>query len=96
MPKRISKTNKRKIVPFEDVNQAAFRIVQQSTAETEPKPEVVDRALLSKVMSQMGRKGGRISGKRRMVNLTAEKRREIALKAAQARWMKAKSNKKDS
>jgi hypothetical protein len=52
-----------------------------------PKPEIA-KSLVSRVMSEMGKKGGKISGKRRMTNLSSERRREIALKAAQARWAK--------
>lgn len=41
---------------------------------------------LSAYMSKLGRKGGQASGKRRMSNLTEQERREIASKAARARW----------
>jgi len=37
-------------------------------------------------MAQMGRKGGKIGGKRRLQTMTAEERSEIAKKAARARW----------
>lgn len=36
-------------------------------------------------MADLGRKGGKVSGAKRM-EMPADKRREIALKAAQARW----------
>jgi hypothetical protein len=39
-------------------------------------------------MSEMGEKGGKIGGKRRLETLTPERRREIALSAARARWSK--------
>jgi hypothetical protein len=39
----------------------------------------------------MGRKGGRIGGKRRLVTMTKEQRRKAAAKAAKARWKKRKS-----
>lgn len=77
MPKRIS--NKLK-----DPNQIAAAVVALSTAE-EPH---IDSVLLSKVMAEMGRKGGKIGGKRRMQTLTAKRRKQIAKKAAQARWKK--------
>ena len=35
-------------------------------------------------MSKLGQKGGKVSGERRMENLTQEKRSEIALKAVKA------------
>jgi hypothetical protein len=79
MPKRISKHSR-------DVNQAAHEMVRRST-ETESSekfPPVSDA--VSRVMAQMGRRGGKIGGKRRLQTMTAEQRREVALKAAQARW----------
>lgn len=75
MPKRISKRP-------EDVNQAAFLQVQRSV-ET----ETAD-AEISRVMAEMGRKGGRIGGKRRMETMTPEERSQVALDAARARWAK--------
>jgi hypothetical protein len=36
----------------------------------------------------MGRKGGQIGGKRRMVTMTPAQRRKAAAKAAKARWSK--------
>ena len=39
-------------------------------------------------MSAMGKKGGKIGGKRSLVTLTDEERKERALKAAKARWAK--------
>ena len=42
-------------------------------------------------MKELGRKGGKASGENRMTSLTDEKRSEVALKAARARWAKAKS-----
>jgi len=38
----------------------------------------------------MGRKGGKIGGKRRMKTMTREERRKVAVKAAKARWKKSK------
>jgi hypothetical protein len=85
MPKRISKKK-------EDVNQTAYRVLQQTIAESEtksPDPEI-DRALLSRVMSEMGRKGGKIGGKKRLQTLSPSRRRTIARRAARARWKKIK------
>ena len=45
-------------------------------------------AQISKVMAQIGRKGGKIGGKRRMETMTPEERSERALVAAKARWAK--------
>ena len=78
-----------------DINQAAFQMVQQSTEEA---PVSVKRtrklskaeAEISRVMSAMGRKGGRIGGKASLLTMSDEQRRERALKAAKARWAKRK------
>jgi hypothetical protein len=77
MPKRISSKLK-------DSNQIAAAVVALSTSEDTP----MDASLLSKAMAEMGRKGGKIGGKRRMETMTAKRRKEIARKAAQTRWKK--------
>jgi hypothetical protein len=50
------------------------------------------RSDISRVMAEMGRRGGRVGGKRRLITLTPEKRKEIAANAANKRWEKAKGN----
>jgi hypothetical protein len=40
------------------------------------------------LMSHLGRKGGKVGGKRRLQTMTAEERKKIAKKAAEARWKK--------
>jgi hypothetical protein len=77
MPKRISNKTK-------DANVAAFQILDQATSEELG----IDRETLSKVMAEMGRKGGKIGGKRSLDTMTAKKRKERAQKAAKARWKK--------
>jgi hypothetical protein len=78
-----------------DPNQLAKWIVDTSTSEeTETSPS--SAALpsprppenLSAYMAAMGRKGGQIGGKRRLVTMTKEQRRKVAAKAARARWGK--------
>ena len=78
MPKR-SRTN-----PPEDPNEAAFRVVQEATSET-PTEQPPEKNLHAQVL---GRLGGLKGGKARARKLTPERRREIAKKAAQARWAK--------
>jgi len=78
MPKRISK-------PM-DINQAAFQMVRRSTGTADP-PKVT-ASEVSRVMAAMGRKGGKIGGKRRLEAMTPEQRREVAMKAAKTRWSK--------
>jgi hypothetical protein len=53
--------------------------------------ETTDRAVLSRIMAQMGRKGGKIGGKRRLETMTPEERSQAGLKAAQVRWKRAKA-----
>ena len=43
---------------------------------------------LSKAAAELGRRGGLIGGKARAIKLSAERRKEIARKAAEARWKK--------
>jgi hypothetical protein len=82
MPKRISKR------PI-DINQAAFQMVHRSTGTetSEPRLPKVSEAV-SRVMAAMGRRGGRIGGKRRLITMTADERRVVAQKAARTRWAK--------
>lgn len=75
MPKK----NKRQRWP--DVNRIADELVQRSTAEP-TKDE------MSRVMAALGRRGGKIGGKRRLQTMTAEQRKQAATKAARARWRK--------
>lgn len=67
----------------EDLNQIAFRVVQQATGQMpkeEPPPEKNPAAVT------LGRLGGLKGGKARAAKLTAEQRKEIAKKAAEKRW----------
>lgn len=68
-------TTKRK-----DFTQIAFGVVQRATGE-------VTAPALSK-KQESGRKGGLIGGKGRAITLSSSRRREIAVKAAEARWKK--------
>jgi hypothetical protein len=84
MPKRVSKRPS-------DINQAAFLMVERSTADQKPLPKKrtkVTPAEISRVMSAMGRKGGSAGGLRSAAKLTPEQRKERALLAARARWAK--------
>jgi hypothetical protein len=84
MPKRISK-------PKLDTVQNARRVVIESIIRhSEPEAPGVDPDLISQVMAEMGRKGGRIGGKRRLETLSGRRRSQIAKQAAKARWSKKK------
>lgn len=75
-----------------DPNQLAKWVVEHSTDETPAPSEVhppeaaAPPVNLSEYMAAMGRKGGRIGGKRRLKTMTREQRRKVAVKAARARW----------
>ena len=74
-----------------DFSVTAFRVVQEATRETEPKseetePESVEGKNPHAVA--LGRLGGLKGGKARFEKLTPEQRKEIARKAAAARWKK--------
>ncbi len=77
-----------------DPNQLAKWAVEQSTSEhpetvQEPTKTVTTApANLSEYMAAIGRKGGQIGGKRRLKTMTREQRRQVAAKAARARWKK--------
>ena len=90
MPKPLKKKRRRPTDPI----LAAQELLAETEAltETSGEPaEVVDfKAHLSAYMKKPGKKGGKTSGRRRMTNLTQEQRSAIALKAARARWAKAK------
>jgi hypothetical protein len=80
-----------------DPNQLAKWIVDQSTSDTPEQPEVIPTPQapldLSAYMAAIGRKGGKIGGKRRMKTMTKDQRIEAASKAAKARWKKRSNHK---
>lgn len=85
MPKPIKQGN-----PRTDVNQLAQHLLSISTiVETEP-VDPLTSATISRYFSEMGKKGGKIGGKRRLETMTPEERRSAASKAAKARWKGAK------
>lgn len=57
--------------------------------ETMPTPGAI-QSHISDYMRAIGKRGGQISGAKRMENLSDRKRREIARNAAKQRWAKAK------
>jgi hypothetical protein len=79
-----------------DPNQLAKWIVEQSTTEApeseelQPPEAATVPADLSAYMAAMGRKGGSIGGKRRLLTMTPAQRKAVAAKAAGARWGKVK------
>jgi hypothetical protein len=91
MPKRIRKLRRKKKRQDRpaDVNRWAHAIGNESTNTESEKilPSPTDKEI-SRLMAAMGRRGGKIGGKRRMETMTPEQRSQSALKAAQARWKK--------
>jgi hypothetical protein len=77
MPKRKRTTEKL------DTVQNARRIFIEATQSTE-------LTIVQQVMREMGAKGGKIGGKRRLETMTEAQRSKSAKKAAKARWAKAK------
>ena len=86
-PKVMAKRKKKE----HDFAVTAFRVVQEATEQTET--ETKEEKHLSTEGKNpnavaLGRLGGLKGGKARASKLTSEQRREIAKKAAQARWKK--------
>jgi hypothetical protein len=69
-----------------DVNVLAAQIVAQATQEGMLKPKKKNPAAVA-----LGRLGGLKGGKARAKKLSAKERKEIAEKAAKARWAKRTS-----
>ena len=66
------------------MNSIACRIVEEATAD---EPEQTDaKPAKDPLAVELGRRGGLKGGKARAEKLTPEQRREIAKKAAAARW----------
>ena len=85
MQKRTSTTRKL------DTVQNAKRVLDEALSRVEDAPVAVSSDLVSQVMAQMGAKGGRIGGKRRLETMTDAQRSKVAKKAAKARWAKARA-----
>lgn len=54
--------------------------------------ETTELTVVQQVMREMGARGGRIGGKRRLETMTEEQRKRSARKAAKARWANAKKS----
>jgi len=69
-----------------DFSVTAFRVVQEATRQIEPKQTNSATKAKSFDAKALGHLGGLKGGKARAEKLTPEQRKEIAKKAAQARW----------
>jgi hypothetical protein len=65
----------------------AFRVVQEATKEAEPEEKVEGK---NPHAVALGRLGGLKGGKARAKKMTPAQRKELAKKAAKARWSKPK------
>src|SRR5262245_59354266 len=97
MPKPVKKASGRLPEPpkpkrSSDPMKAAQAILGEHMARLNAAPEnvpVLDfQAQYRQHMAKLGAKGGKISGAKRMKNLSATERKAIARKAAAARWAK--------
>jgi hypothetical protein len=82
-----------------DFVQNARRIVDESTRkhETVEQPTAkLNPSLISQVMAEMGRKGGKAGGKSRMKSMGAKGRSEFGRAAVNARWAKYRAEKAQS
>jgi hypothetical protein len=68
-----------------DINQLAKQIVDEATGQAGPEPEDTRDPLAV----ELGRRGGLKGGRARAESLSAERRSEIARKAAAKRWGKS-------
>jgi hypothetical protein len=71
----------------QDQNQLANMLVDQLTGDT-PKDSPQDKPAKNPAAVALGRLGGLKGGRARAESLSARKRKEIAQRAAQARWKK--------
>ena len=81
MPKRSRTTPK-------DINLLAKHIIDESTKESIKRKSSDDKPKKNPAAVALGRLGGLKGGKARAKKLSAKKRKEIAQKAAKARWTK--------
>lgn len=81
MPKRIKQPKRP-----DDINQLARQLVDESTRKNGDTIAPPTKAQISMFMAQLGRKGGKVGGKRRLKTMTPEERSSVARKAAEARW----------
>jgi hypothetical protein len=75
-----------------DVNQLAHQLIKESIKQDSVVDNNPTTDEISRVMAELGRRGGKIGGKARAEGMTAQRRSEIALKAARSRWAKQTEN----
>lgn len=92
MPNPVKKAPKKSTTakrPSSDPNVRAHQLMREIEARQATTPASASfEAQYRARMSELGRKGGKIGGKRRLETMTPQKRSEQALKAVRARWGK--------
>jgi len=73
-----------------DLNEMARQIVDEATDEDRAPDEATGEPTKDPAAVELGRRGGLKGGKARASKLSAERRREIARRAAQARWARSR------
>jgi hypothetical protein len=71
-------------------------MVALAAEEITEKEHKVSRSEVSRVMAEMGRKGGKIGGRKRADNMTEKERSNAAAQAARARWAAVKAQQQQS
>ena len=89
MPSSVSKPEHPHKLPKRprDINQLAYQLVREATGQAPAEPMEWEEPIQAAAAS-MGRKGGPKGGKARMESMTPKQRKELAQKAAAARWAK--------
>jgi hypothetical protein len=85
MPARLSK---KKLEEAEETNSLAARIMAQTTGQEPPKPQPAPVREKNAAAVALGRLGASKGGNARREKLSPERRKQIAMRAASARWQK--------
>jgi len=75
-----------------DFAQRAKMIVDIATGEIEDREPTPEEQGKDPAAVSLGRRGGLKGGKARAASMSAERKREIAKRAAQARWKRSRHN----
>lgn len=100
MPKPVKKPSQPRVrtLPAKDENQLAHALVQRFSTPATPaasqEPPLNFETQYKAHMAKLGKKGGEISGAKRMTNLSDSARSDIAFRAATARWDRERAKKK--
>ena len=93
MPKPVKKkVRKPKRTASDPILRASqmFNEHMEKAGEAPESPSDEPKVNLSTYMSEIGKKGGKVGGKRRLQTMSAAARKRVATKAAKARWSKTK------